>query len=169
MVDILDIIDLDLESINQYKTYLVNRYFFTLNNDIKPYGKCIRENDVKYLEVCPYNKPLDYYELTYNLSNVDLLKLKFDTKEDIKKYVNKVNEFINVNISKDFLDGIARIQCTNEKTRIFMDNPKKIRKNGQFKRDFLDRASKYVIALSLSEEIQWESILCKCYFELDNN
>lgn len=169
MVDILDIIDLDLESVNQYKKYLVSRYFYMLFNDIKPYGKCIRENNTKYLEIYYYNKPLDYYEMKNNLSNIDLLKLKFDTKEDIKKYIDKVNEFINANISIDFLDGIARIQYKNDKPKIFIKKDKRIIQNGQFKKDFLDRASKYVIALSLREEIQWESILCKCYFELDNN
>ena len=168
MIDILDIIDLDLESVNQYKKYLVNRYFFILNNDIKPSGKCIKENDIKYLEVCPYNKPLDYYELTHNLSNVALLQFDFDTKADIKKYINKVKKFISINISSEFLDGIARTQYNNGKTRIFIENNKKIIKNGQFKKDFLDKASKYVIALSLSYEIQWESILYKRYFELDN-
>lgn len=138
---------------------------------------------MKYLEVCSCNKPLDYYEITANFPNITLceldkpdlepfkikfIKLNFDTKEDIKKYIDKVNGFVNTNISTDFLDGIARIQYKNDKTRIFMDNTKKINKNRQLKKDFLDRASKYVIALSLKYEIQWESILHKCYFELDN-
>nr|WP_195366237.1 hypothetical protein [[Eubacterium] tenue] len=183
MLDVFDIIDLDLESVIEYKKYLVQRYFYMLSNDIKPYGKCIRENDMKYLEVCSCNKPLDYYEITDNFPNITLceldkpdlepfkikfIKLNFDTKEDIKKYIDKVNGFVNTNISTDFLDGIARIQYKNDKTRIFMDNTKKINKNGQLKKDFLDRASKYVIALSLKYEIQWESILYKRYFELDN-
>ena len=183
MLDVFDIIDLDLESVIEYKKYLVNRYFFTGYYEIKPYGKCIKENNIKYLEVYPYNKPLDYYEITANFPNITLceleypnleshkirfIKLDFDTKKDIKKYINKVNEFINKNISKDFLDGIVRTQYINEKTRLFIENNKKISKNGQFKKDFLDRASKYVIALSLSYEIQWKSILYKRYFELDN-
>lgn len=184
MFDVFDIIDSDLEGVMDYKNYLVQRYFYMLPIDIKPYGKCIRENDVRYLEGCSYNKPLDHYEVTYNFPNIALceldkpglepckikfIKLDFDTKEDIKKYIDKVKKFISTNISSDFLEGIARTQYTNGKTRIFIKKDKKISENGQFKKDFLDRASKYVIALSLSEEIQWESILCKCYFELDNN
>lgn len=183
MLDVFDIIDLNLESVMEYKKYLVNRYFFTGYYEIKPYGKCIKENNIKYLEVYPYNKPLDYYEITCNFPNVALCELEdpnseshkikfiefeFETKEDIKKYINKVNEFINTNISKDFLDVIGRIEYINEKTRIFVKSNKKIRENGQFKKDFLDRASKYVIALSLSYYIQWESILYKRYFDLDN-
>ncbi|WP_071121184.1 hypothetical protein [Romboutsia timonensis] len=155
MLDVFDIIDLDMESVKEYKKHIVYRYFNTAHYDIK------------YKEVIAYNKTLDCCELESYYPNItlneldldnnsthklDFIRFNFNTKEDIKAYIKKINKFIDENISSDFLNDISYIE--NEFR--------------EYTNEFLDRSSKYIIALSLKENKDWEHILYKKYFELDN-
>ena len=182
MLDVFDIIDWNIESVKEYKKYLICRYFNTRHYDMKPYGKTYQE-DIKYREVSSYNKVLDYYELESNYSNInlceldldsspthkfDFIKFDFNTKEDVKEYINKVKKFINENISEDFLSDIWYIQNENGKIKIKLDTLKVKDEYGNYASEFLDKASKYIIALSLKKNIEWEHMLYKQYFELDN-
>ncbi len=183
MLDVFDIIDLDIESVKEYKKYLIFRYFNLGQVDIKPYGKTFEKEGIKYKEVCLYNEPLDYYTLESNYPSIALceldldnspthelcfVKLDLDKKEDIKEYLNKVDKFIKENISRNFLNDIAYTTSGDGKVTIQIDLSKQKDEYGNYKKEFLDRASKYVLALSLRSNTNLEYMLYKKYFELDN-